>query len=167
MTKTWVEAMKIIELHTTHAALVVRGYDKYTCLVADWHEFLGGCSHNTPARGALCHKFPPPPPPPQVVDFKRVTTNHILLFTSISSKYIPFRRVFTKQTSRRAAPARRGISLRLSSEYRLKIMAVDIVNITDFYIFNTKQWKNKKNLSHKIRLFSAYFFNHTKKRDLL
>jgi len=59
---------------------------------------------------------PPPPPPTQVVDFKRVTTNHILLFSRIL-----LLRALVEQTSQWVVAARRGVSLRLSLYLRLPI----------------------------------------------
>jgi len=52
---------------------------------------------------------PPPPPPPQVVDFKRVTTTYILLFSRVSFKHVFFRHISTKQASRRVDTARRVV----------------------------------------------------------
>jgi hypothetical protein len=70
----------------------------------------------------------------QVVDFKQVTTNHILQNTSVSSKHIPFRHIFTVgQPSRGAYTHRRGVSGRPHFGLSAKRLKTAVNDKTVFY----------------------------------
>ncbi|GBU21972.1 hypothetical protein R80B4_01874 [Fibrobacteres bacterium R8-0-B4] len=128
MTEKYANTMIINEPHTAHAAPIARVWGMIRAALQDgWHDFC-----------------PPPPPPHQVVDFKRVTTNHILLFNRVSSEHTHFWHISAaEQTPRRGDSARRGVSphpLSVLPAMRLKC------DVNDKTIFCTSKYILKEAL---------------------